>query len=93
MKLIVGLLVFSLSSLTYAADQVPADNQARGACKEDIQKLCPDVKRGGGRIAACLKNNSDKLSDACKTQIAKARTQHNANGNGKDGSEKSDDSK
>lgn len=94
MKFIASLLVFSIASIAYAADQTPSDSQTRGACKDDIQKLCHDIKPGGGRIAACLKDNSDKLSDNCKAQIAKARARRSTDDNGKgSGANHPDDSK
>jgi hypothetical protein len=42
------------------------------ACDADIQKLCPGVQPGGGRILACLKQNKDAVSDTCKQAIVKA---------------------
>ena len=41
------------------------------AAKADIQKLCADVKPGGGRFAACLKEKKDQMSDECKADLAK----------------------
>ena len=42
-------------------------------CVADAQKLCPDVKPGGGRIAACLKEHKDQVSAQCKARIAQFR--------------------
>lgn len=39
------------------------------ACKADVQSLCATVERGEGRIAQCLKDNEDRVSSACKSQI------------------------
>jgi hypothetical protein len=47
--------------------------EIRAACDADIQKLCPDVKPGGGRILACLKQNKDAVSDGCKQALMTAR--------------------
>lgn len=52
-----------------AADRAPVSE----ACKADVKKLCPDVKPGGGRIAACLKDKKDEVSTECKADIAKHR--------------------
>ena len=41
---------------------------AREACQADVAKLCPDVKPGGGRVAACLRDHDSQLSDSCKAQ-------------------------
>jgi hypothetical protein len=40
-------------------------------CMDDAKKLCPDVKAGEGRIAACLKEHKDQLSNACQANLAK----------------------
>jgi hypothetical protein len=45
----------------------------RGMCKADIEKFCKDIKPDGGRLWACLKNNTDQLSKECKDHVAKAR--------------------
>jgi len=39
-------------------------------CSADIQQLCKDIQPGGGRIAACLKEHNQELSQACKGHIA-----------------------
>lgn len=36
------------------------------ACHADVEKFCPDVKPGEGRLGACLKKNEKKLSKACR---------------------------
>jgi len=43
------------------------------ACKADVEKLCPGVQPGEGRIAACLKDKRRQLSDGCKTAIKEQR--------------------
>jgi|SRR5471032_1377380 hypothetical protein len=45
---------------------------AAAACETDIQKLCPGVQPGGGRIFACLKQHKDQVSDVCKQAVIKA---------------------
>ena len=42
------------------------------ACKQDIKTLCDGVKPGEGRIAACLKEHADKVSDGCKAAVKDA---------------------
>src|SRR4051812_3226460 len=39
---------------------------ADGPCKEDIEKYCKDVPKGGGAVMHCLKEHHDQLSPACK---------------------------
>jgi len=55
-----------------AADPSPGSGP-RAACRADVERLCPDVQPGGGRIAACLKKNEAQVSAACKDAIVNAR--------------------
>jgi Cysteine rich repeat len=55
-----------------AAPSPQAVNEARAACDADIQKLCPGVQPGGGRILACLKQHKEAVSDGCKQAVLKA---------------------
>jgi hypothetical protein len=44
-------------------------------CDADVKKFCSDVKQGGGRIQACLKEHAKDLSPECaKRSQAAART-------------------
>jgi hypothetical protein len=40
------------------------------ACRDDAAKYCADKQRGERR--ACLNDNKDKVSDACKSALAAA---------------------
>ncbi|MDP3320141.1 MAG: cysteine rich repeat-containing protein [Bosea sp. (in: a-proteobacteria)] len=58
--------------LILAAPPASAQDRAaalRDACGKDIATHCPDVQPGGGRIAACFKQNAAKLSEACRTAL------------------------
>ena len=41
------------------------------ACKADLEKICPGVQPGQGRILACLQGKTDQLSSACKDDVSK----------------------
>lgn len=43
---------------------------AGNACRGDLERLCGDVKPGGGTRIQCLKDHEAELSDSCRTQIA-----------------------
>lgn len=43
------------------------------ACKTDVEKLCPGVQPGEGRIAACMKSKHRQLSDGCKAALKEQR--------------------
>jgi hypothetical protein len=53
--------------------------QAAGhPCMADAQKLCPGVKPGDGRIAACLKEHKAQISAECNSRIAEFREEAQA---------------
>lgn len=54
-----------------AAEQRPVFTP--GPCYEDVQKLCKDVKPGGGRIATCLKEHEGELAPGCRELAQFAR--------------------
>jgi hypothetical protein len=78
--LLLSLCVALAAQSATADDSVPAPttpspqavNEARAACDADIQKLCPGVQPGGGRILACLKQHKEAVSDGCKQAVLKA---------------------
>lgn len=47
-----------------------AQRQAARACMPDIRSYCANVERGGGRILACLQQNSERLSSACRQAMS-----------------------
>ena len=50
-----------------------ASEKVREACGQDVKQLCPGAQPGGGRIAQCLRDHADKVSDGCKQAIQAAR--------------------
>jgi hypothetical protein len=74
------LLILSMAAGTplASAQQAPGPNSAvlnqlRTACQTDVQKLCPNVQPGGGRIVDCLGQHKDYVSAQCKSAIMQAR--------------------
>jgi hypothetical protein len=68
-RMMTVLVVAMLSTGVAAAADTPG---AKGPCADDVAKYCKDVKRGGGAIARCLKDNESQLSPACKSSIEEA---------------------
>jgi hypothetical protein len=62
----------TIARVTLAALVLAAAGSARAedACRADVEKLCAGIPSGGGRTAACLKANADRVSPACKAQLA-----------------------
>jgi hypothetical protein len=51
-------------------DQVGQKFQAAAeACQPDVARLCSDVKPGGRRVAACLREHASELSEACQSAL------------------------
>ena len=60
------------ASFLLAAPVALADGLQPGkACKADLEKVCPGVEPGHGRILACLEGKTDQLSQACKDDVSK----------------------
>ena len=47
-------------------------------CMDDAKKLCPGVQPGQGRIAQCLKQHKDQLSQECQARVAQFREEAEA---------------
>jgi len=61
------LLLASATLPTFAQGQgLEAEIQAlKTYCKPDIERLCPNVEPGGGRIKACLMAQKEQLTVGC----------------------------
>ena len=60
----------AMAQSSAGAQSAGAAKSGVGACAADIKKVCGDVKRGGSRVASCLKEHVADLSDACKARLA-----------------------
>lgn len=61
----------ALALLWFAQPAAANERAAMQACRADAQKLCASTQPGGGRIAACLRENEAKLSSPCQAQLGK----------------------
>lgn len=75
MSLATGLaFVAGLCNGAHTVAAASVNRQAlRGACFADYQSLCRDTPPGGGRVIACMHQNVDKLSAACRNALANAK--------------------
>lgn len=51
----------------------PRQRIGEGACKADIERLCPGVPHGGGAVLDCLKQKESELSPECREDMAEHR--------------------
>lgn len=63
----------ALAAAPLAAQTAPPSEGLGRPCAEDIARLCPGVKPGGGRIAQCLQGKADQVSAACKARVEQAK--------------------
>jgi orotidine-5'-phosphate decarboxylase len=72
-------LFAAFTGLVLATAAAPVQAQDRGAmrqaCGQDVARLCPGVKPGGGRIIACFKEKAAELSPSCRTALQQAQAQ------------------
>jgi hypothetical protein len=71
---LIALILVTYISPTLAQDagqqgDSPQGGRARGVCRDDVQKLCAGIERGGGHIRDCLVSQKDKLSEDCRKRI------------------------
>ena len=66
MKISKWVVAMQFVAVTATFGTVANAAMQKGACAEDIKKLCADAKPGAGGTAACLKQHDAELSAACK---------------------------
>ena len=75
------VMALSVNSSAWSQEN-PAAGQVKEACAGDVKTLCSDVKPGGGRILACLKENKAKVSPGCIQALQNAKAAQQAHNNG-----------
>jgi hypothetical protein len=55
-------------ALTMAARPVHAHGHG-GPCRQDVQRLCPDITPGPGGFRDCLQQHAAELSSACQEHV------------------------
>ena len=48
----------------------------RTYCKADVERLCPDVPPGGGRIKACLMKHQNEMTVGCAKALQGLKKSH-----------------
>jgi hypothetical protein len=65
---IAGLLASSFIVSSPALAQTKS-GMLRDACREDYQRYCAKVQRGGGRIRQCMMENANQLTPQCRESL------------------------
>jgi hypothetical protein len=68
-------LAFAFLTVIFVAGPALADAETDvvKACTTDVEKLCPGITPGGGKIAACLKKHENQVTVGCAKAIAKVK--------------------
>ena len=66
---------FSILALASLPQVALAAGDAMKYCKPDVERLCPGVEPGGGRIVACLKAHKMGMSVGCAMALKKMKSQ------------------
>lgn len=73
----IAALVLTLSAalpVTAGASELRGEIQAlREYCRPDIERLCPDVMPGEGRIKDCLYRNRERMSVGCAKALKRIK--------------------
>jgi hypothetical protein len=66
---------FIASCLLFAPAKAQAGEMEdlRTYCKSDIERLCPGVEPGGGRLVKCLKANEKEMTVGCAMALKKLK--------------------
>jgi Cysteine rich repeat len=67
------LTIFSVAQAQERPPPAQGGSTVREACQADVQKFCPGVQPGGGRIRECIAAHKDELSPACRDALQSAR--------------------
>jgi hypothetical protein len=43
--------------------------RAQDVCADDVQRLCPELAPGSGRVARCLREKQESVSPACRAKL------------------------
>jgi hypothetical protein len=63
-------LAVAIAATASFADAAPS--AVAKACAKDVKSFCADVKPGGGKLKACVKEHFPDLSEDCQIAIIKA---------------------
>lgn len=74
--LLIGMLCSSLPAFAQGAPESKTEAELemlRTYCKADIERLCPNVEPGGGRIKECLLAQKEQMTVGCAQALQKLK--------------------
>jgi hypothetical protein len=71
--MLVFLSVIAVPALAQGSQMEEELHMLRTYCKPDIERLCPNVEPGGGRIKACLMKHKEEMSVGCAQALQKLK--------------------
>ena len=71
--LLIGILVSSAQAFAQASRMDAELEALRAYCKSDIERLCPNVEPGGGRIKECLMAQKEQMTVGCAQALQKLK--------------------
>jgi hypothetical protein len=79
MRLVLSTVAVVVAAIGLLWTAQPASAQGAGGwgpCKDDVKKVCGDIKPGGGRIARCMHEKESQVSPACVEHMKDMRAKH-----------------
>jgi Cysteine rich repeat len=67
------LLAALITGFIAIAPSVHAQSALMAYCKPDVERLCPGVQMGGGRIIKCLKAHQNEMTVGCAKALRKLK--------------------
>ena len=68
-----SVILTAACSLGLVVVAAPAARAQFAHCKADVQRLCPGVQPGGGRIVTCLKAHQDEVTIGCAKELKQVK--------------------
>jgi Cysteine rich repeat len=62
-------IVLGIACAVVCAGSARAADKTTPTCHAEVQKFCPSVQAGEGRLLDCLQQHSAELSEACRAQV------------------------
>jgi hypothetical protein len=69
---VIGIAAFASPALAQTRPLTPDMQAALETCRPDIERLCPGVAPGDGRIMACMREHRSEIRQACRAAILSA---------------------